>query len=1431
MGQRFVPIVISVEDGQAEAKVKGLSNAFNQLDKDADKTAGGGMRNAFDASNLLRSELTALGSQIPIVGRLFGGLTSDALRYFQSVKTVGQGSTQELKNQKLAFVEFTKLISGLSQSLAPGESSNIFGTLGKFDIHAGTLRNSKQAFAEYVTAFQSIEDPAQRANVAIGQFSAKGAQLLPILENMTVEEAAVSSQTAAVEGSMLAVLGPIALVIAIVAALVGGLALGGKALFDLTKLAADTGGEVYDLTQKLNFSAETISTLSVAGKTAGTDIGQLSAALGIFDKNIALANESDTKLAKQFRDFHVDISNNETALRGVFRALADLPPGAKQVELAMLAFGRSGKDVLGVVKETNGDLDLAMKKYSQMGLIISTEAATAADQFGDQLEVLQLQLKMVAVGIGQQLMPEVLKFITAFSKFVTENGPKVKAWAADTIESAKNVADVLGKGVDAFTHIDNSATRFANSGGAVALIQITSMATGAGVAIEALRELAGWLDKIGSYTREPDKQGVPSVDVAKQYQNLFAPRSPNQGFTAEQQAQFAKELAPFQNVFQGINGQLQTFGEKSHLARVEQEALKLSTKDLSPAVQAQAQAYLNDARALAKRLDGMEAAKKANDEAAKQFQKQQGIVDRYSEGLDQLKEKVDSYGISTHEAAEMLAFQKVKTDQMTISQKALVDAIHQARVVQAQILDAKDAEKKSNEETARINNWLNEQINLMSEARVQLVTETYREVTATDELTKSLIKQGSALTKADPKLIQQAKAEASALTAVQQQKQFYAEIDRTEGALAKRRAHFSDEYLINQRALNAELGNLELDLAQFRKQNADDQFVEQRRLLSAKSEELDLNHRLVQVQDALATGPYNESLRIQLALLEDINSMRRRDEEAIIATNRAQLELADATTYHAAQANAHVLEFLAHQKNITEIIADAKTGVIQTTYDYIDRGLDKINSKLGGLGKLLTQIEGDFIRLALNKFFIWLLGGGQGAGIGGQGSGGGSGGGPLGGLLGLLGLGGGGGGNRQSSGSFTGLTPGFAGGPGGGGYLGSGGGLLAGALGSGIGFGGGITVPPALSAQQGTLGAILHEVGHGSAPALGTAAGGFSSAGLAASLGGLAPLLGLSLGIGLGGESRAGQVLGGIGGGIAGLGIAALLGSSSAAGLLGTIGSLGGLLPFTVGFLPIAVPLIIGAILLARNAARRKNETDRAALNSDTYTQVIQVLNDARAGKYSSASEALAAFDQIKSSYFARIANYDSKTKRIATDVWNDTKNGFEYYRPLIAEAAKGAAQAKQFTSTFVPTFAGGSDISGLVPYRGGRQTLIAVTPGERIDDVGRQVSWVVPGMNRGYDSVLTTATPGSAVRTRPQQLRVPGFEKGSETRINGEGGALRPIVIIETTIFDGLTGTVKKVLRSPEGRQITVQHVRTNINTQPDEIMGDVRQNLNPRP
>jgi hypothetical protein len=213
----------------------------------------------------------------------------------------------------------------------------------------------------------------------------------------------------------------------------GVVAAGGAGLFALTKRAADAGDEIFDLTQKVNFSAETISALKNAGITAGVEFGAVSVALGLFDKNLEEVKQGNKELGRTFKALKIDTRDNETALRSAFRALADLGDGGQQTALAMKIFGKSGKEILGLIKETNGDIDTAIKKYKDLGLLISTDTAKAANEFSDKLALLEAKFDAVARSIGERFMPTAISAMDQVNAALDRNKATAQSWATDLV--------------------------------------------------------------------------------------------------------------------------------------------------------------------------------------------------------------------------------------------------------------------------------------------------------------------------------------------------------------------------------------------------------------------------------------------------------------------------------------------------------------------------------------------------------------------------------------------------------------------------------------------------------------------------------------------------------------------------------------------------------------------------------------------------------------------------------------------------------------------------------------------------------------------------------------------------------------------------------------------------------------------------------------
>lgn len=210
-------------------------------------------------------------------------------------------------------------------------------------------------------------------------------------------------------------------------------------MFALVKKAAEAGDEIFDLTQKVNFAAETISTLKNEGELAGVEFSNISTSLGIFNKNVEAVQEGDKKLSALFKALNIDLRDNESALRSTFRALMAVENGGQQTALAMQIFGKSGKEILGVIKSLNGDVDAATEKFRKMGSLITTESAKAANEFSDKLKILEQRFDGVTRAIGERLMPTATDALDKVSQALDENSRHAQTWA-DTLVGAVEFA-------------------------------------------------------------------------------------------------------------------------------------------------------------------------------------------------------------------------------------------------------------------------------------------------------------------------------------------------------------------------------------------------------------------------------------------------------------------------------------------------------------------------------------------------------------------------------------------------------------------------------------------------------------------------------------------------------------------------------------------------------------------------------------------------------------------------------------------------------------------------------------------------------------------------------------------------------------------------------------------------------------------------------
>lgn len=263
------------------------------------------------------------------------------------------------------------------------------------------------------------------------------ASRVPSVGRLTSELSAVSSAAGGAGASIAAIAAPVVLAAAEMAILATIASKVTQNLFDLAKQAAEFQGNLFDMSQQVGVSVETLSALEVLAKTTGGSIETVAASLAIFQRNLEDAEDPTSKEAKLLAQLGVTSRDTEQALRQTLRGLFEMGEGAEQTTAALTLFGRSGRFINAILKESHGDLDAAIERFRQLGIVVSTDAARAADEFNDNLALVEFQIRSLSASIGNQIIPVVIDALESLKKTLEDN--------KDTIETFGVVARGLAR--------------------------------------------------------------------------------------------------------------------------------------------------------------------------------------------------------------------------------------------------------------------------------------------------------------------------------------------------------------------------------------------------------------------------------------------------------------------------------------------------------------------------------------------------------------------------------------------------------------------------------------------------------------------------------------------------------------------------------------------------------------------------------------------------------------------------------------------------------------------------------------------------------------------------------------------------------------------------------------------------------------------------
>lgn len=199
-------------------------------------------------------------------------------------------------------------------------------------------------------------------------------------------------------------------------------------------------GDTLDkMSQRTGFSVEALSELSHAAGQSGTDIETVEKGARRLQKTMVDAGGGLASANRYLEDLGLNYQelaklSPEEQFNSVVDSLASVEDASKRAGLAQNILGRAGTQLLPMVENTRA----LRQEARDMGIVMSTEAATSAAHLLDMLSIVGKQMKTLAFEVGAAAAP-----------FVEAVLPAVQGYARGAIDAVRSSGDFIRGSVGA----------------------------------------------------------------------------------------------------------------------------------------------------------------------------------------------------------------------------------------------------------------------------------------------------------------------------------------------------------------------------------------------------------------------------------------------------------------------------------------------------------------------------------------------------------------------------------------------------------------------------------------------------------------------------------------------------------------------------------------------------------------------------------------------------------------------------------------------------------------------------------------------------------------------------------------------------------------------------------------------------------------------
>lgn len=229
--------------------------------------------------------------------------------------------------------------------------------------------------------------------------------------------------------------------------------------FALAKRTADYIDAQYDASQRAGIAVGAFTELGYSAHLAGTSIEALEGILRRGALSLSEAASGQGAAAEAFRTLGIRVKDSTGRLRSQEAVLRDVADGisrtrdtTEQLALVTAIYGRSGAEILPMLREGSKGLREQALRARQLGLVLTDTEAAIAGRFNDAVDDARFAVAGLTRTIGLSLMPTLSGLIERFTDWVASNRDVVKqrldVWAAKLEKALVRVGRVV-RAVDA----------------------------------------------------------------------------------------------------------------------------------------------------------------------------------------------------------------------------------------------------------------------------------------------------------------------------------------------------------------------------------------------------------------------------------------------------------------------------------------------------------------------------------------------------------------------------------------------------------------------------------------------------------------------------------------------------------------------------------------------------------------------------------------------------------------------------------------------------------------------------------------------------------------------------------------------------------------------------------------------------------------------